>query len=92
MPKRFPKTFEEAVSFLLEDLDPEQKRQLEGLTEDDLILCHFGLALYVRHNYGLFRDDCPLVAGSGKWPVDADTVSNEIVREAWKRLRNDQGA
>lgn len=77
---------EEAVPRLLEILGPEPKKELRELKADDLILCHFGLAMYVRNEFGLWNDNKELMLSSG-YLFDADGCSNEIVKRAWEKLQ-----
>lgn len=57
---RDPETIDEAAEKLVWELDDGQRDDLRGLTEDELIDTHFGLAMYVRNAYGLFRRSSPL--------------------------------
>lgn len=81
-----PKTFEEAVEMVLEDLEPGERRELKSMAEGDLWQCHFGLALYIRNNYGLWEEGWPLM-GPDSLPTHPDDASNRIVEEVWRRLQ-----
>jgi len=78
-----PRTIEQAVEYLLADLTEEQKAEL---LESDETLWHFGIAMYVRNEYGLWEKGCPLLANGSILPEDPDTVSNRIVRLAQQVL------
>ncbi len=80
-----PETIEEAADKLVWELDDAQRGDLKALGEDDLINTHFGIAMYVRNTYGLFRKECPLLHAESFG--DADDVSGKVVRRAWEKLR-----
>lgn len=81
---RDPDTIDEAADKLLWEMPDEILAQLREMSEDRLGKAHFGLGMYVRNAYGLFRRTCPLTQGYGS---DPETVSAEILRTAWQRLR-----
>ena len=78
-----PETIEEAAEKLLWELTDDQKRQLRSLAEQDLVRTHFGIALYVRNTYGLFRTNSPL---RRNFADDENSISGEIVRRTWQKL------
>lgn len=81
---RDPDTIDEAADKLLWEMPDEILAQLREMSEDRLGKAHFGLGMYVRNAYGLFRRTCPLTQG---YDSDPDTVSEEILHAAWQRLR-----
>jgi len=79
-----PETLEEAAELLLADLSEEQKQELLASSEMDW---HFGIAMYVRNEFGLWGNDCPLLASEPYRFEHPDTVSNAIVKMARDLLR-----
>lgn len=80
-----PDTIDAAAEKLLWELSHDLLAQLRAMPETQLGQAHFGLGMYVRNTYGLFRRSCTLTQGYGN---DPETVSAEIVRRAWQRLHS----
>ncbi len=79
-----PTTVAEAVDRLLDILDEDDKQDIAGMGEDELIDLHFGLGMAVR-NAWLWQGNMPLKMNCGKLhPKDASGV---ITRALWERLR-----
>ena len=95
MESHVPRTYEQAVQQLLENLGEADKAELRGLTREELPDTHFGLGLWVRNhwlhgqnNQELMRS-CAWQAGraGGDWYwLDPDGASSTIVEGAWKAL------
>jgi len=99
--KNNPKTVDEAVDILLEELEEEVLNQVRDATS--LIEFHFGLGMYIRNRfvYGSeykdelikdafsrndFSDDNP----ERRFIIHIDDVSGLIIEELQKRLREDE--
>ena len=99
-PKSWPKTIDEAVDRLISTMFKEDREALRNTTEDDLILCHFGLGAYIRNEFGLWGDNKELLKSCGSEEytdspygdylpmiVHPDDASMVIVKAIWGRLR-----
>ncbi len=86
-----PKTVDQAVERLIDELSLKDRTTLGNLTEDELSLLHINLGEYIRNEFGLWsgNDDlmasCCTIAKMGK--IHEDEASSIIIRELWKRLR-----
>lgn len=83
-----PASLDEAAKHLVETLPKESIAELRAMDQGDLIDTHWGLALYVRNHYILDQlfDETRLTP-SGRWLIDDDEVSAEIVLRAWTLLQ-----
>ncbi len=82
---QWPLTVDAAVTRLISELPPDRKQQIANYKKDDLIMEHFGLGLYIRNYYGLWRGNKSLLRSTGrKHPDDASGV---ILDALWRRLR-----
>jgi hypothetical protein len=86
----WPRTVPEAVERLLASRTEGDLDTLRRTPEADLAGLHFGLALYVRNEFGLWQGNRELLdaalrdaGGLG----DADAASTAIVHALWTRLR-----
>ena len=85
-----PRTIEEAVERLREDLSADALATVAAMTDDDLGDCHFGLGMYIRNAFGLWERGSPLLQDCMKDDayIDPDDASMLIVRALWTRLRH----
>ena len=89
-----PRSLDEAVRRLIDDLTPEMRAAMVEMSEEDLIGLHFGLGTAVRNGYGLHKPDSPLMADAVEqlglgYLRDPDIVSGEIIERAWRQIRED---
>ena len=89
-----PRSLEEAVRRLIDDLTPEMRATMMEMAESDLIDLHFGLGMAVRNAYGLHDPDSPLMGDAVEqlglgYLRDPDIVSGEIIEQAWRLLRTE---
>ena len=82
-----PTTLEEAATYMLAQLDEAQTAKLRAMSQSDLIMCHFGLAMRIRNTLKLWESNHPLA--NGEMFFDADSCSMAIVELMWKRLQNE---
>ncbi len=82
--KKYPQSISEAVNRLIAELSTEDKESLAAMTEEDLSIQHLGLGMYIRNEYGLWDEKCPLRKGIFFEP---DSCSSEIIKELWKTLK-----
>ena len=86
-----PKTVEEAVDSLIDELSLRDKTTISNMAEDELINLHISLGEYIRNEFGLWTgnkdlmDSCSAIAQVDK--VLEDTASVIIIEGLWKRLR-----
>jgi hypothetical protein len=86
-----PKTVEEAVDRLIDELSLKDKTTIGNLGEDELINLHINLGEYIRNEFGLWSGNkdllssCCAIAKMDK--VHEDTASTIIIEELWKGLR-----
>ena len=85
-----PRTVDEAVEYLMSDLDLKDKTKIAKMAEDELIYLHATLGQYVRNRFGLWAENkslmqsCGLMSGQN---LDEDECSAFIVKELWSKLR-----
>ena len=91
-----PRTYEQAVQQLLEELGEAEKAELRGLTQEQLPRTHFGLGLWVRNHWLHARNSRELLrscaeqagrAGAEWYFMDPDGASSTIIEGAWKVLQ-----
>jgi hypothetical protein len=85
-----PRTIDEAVERLREDLSVEALAAVAAMSEDGLRACHFGLGMYIRNEFGLWQQGSPLLQDCMKDAVyiHPDDASMLIVRALWAKLRH----
>ena len=90
-PLKPPKTVDQAVERLINELSLKDKTTLSNLAEDELINLHINLGEYIRNEFGLWsgNDDlmssCCTIAKMDK--IHEDTASTIIIEELWNSLR-----
>jgi hypothetical protein len=52
---KWPKTVDEAVERLLTDIPRTDQQEVQKKSEEQLAEYHFGLGIYIRNSYGLWR-------------------------------------
>ena len=86
-----PKTVEEAVNRLIDELSLKDKTLISNLAEDELINLHIYPGDYIRNEFGLWSGNedlmasCCTIAKMDK--IHEDTASTIIIEELWKKLR-----
>ena len=65
------------VERAMKDVRKESLDELKNMKEEDLLDCHFGLAMGIRNQY-IHPDE---------FRGDPDRVSNEVVEAMWKKLQ-----
>lgn len=78
-----PKTVGAAVQYLVNTLPKQTLAELSSMKEDELILTHFGLALYLRN--GLLKNNIALADDTDS--RDYDGASSVVVRALWRELK-----
>ncbi|MGZ8942801.1 MAG: DUF6794 domain-containing protein [Methylobacter sp.] len=81
---RPPETVAEAIDWLMEILDDEDKASLAAMREENLINLHFGLGMEIRNAFRLHEPESKLLDSCGvTHPDDACEV---IVKTLWSQL------
>ena len=89
-PSTPPKTVEEAVNRLLDELSLKDRTIISNLSEYELINFHINLGEYIRNEFGLWSGNkdlissCCTIAKMDK--IHEDTASTLIIEALWKRL------
>ena len=83
-----PTTLEEAATHMLTQLDEAQTVELRAMSNDDLIMCHFGLGRWIRNTLKLWEPNHPLA--NGEMFFDADSCSTAIVELMWEKLQTER--
>ncbi|WP_242108931.1 DUF6794 domain-containing protein [Luteimonas aquatica] len=87
-PGEWPLTVEATVTDLAKRMPEPARKQLAAMSREDLAGTHFGIGLYIRNHYGLWRGNQSLLKsacdGSTCHPDDA---SGKIVEALWQRLQ-----
>ena len=90
-PLKPPKTVEQAVERLIDELSLKDRTTLGNLAEDELINLHINLGEYIRNEFGLWSGNedlmssCCTIAKMDK--IHEDTASTIIIEALWERLR-----
>jgi len=86
-----PKTVNEAVGRLIDELSLKDRTTIGNLTEEELSLLHINLGEYIRNEFGLWSGNKDLMASCCKIvnmdKIHEDTASTIIIRELWENLR-----
>jgi len=80
-----PRTFEEAVDRLANQLQPSERQRFAAMTEKDLIRLHFTFGAGIR-NAWLWTNPTLVTACGVDHP---DYASNVLIRALWRRVRAD---
>jgi hypothetical protein len=81
----WPKTLDEAVKFCLLTMTAQEKSALKNTSEDNLIMFHFGWAMRIRNEFGMWAGNDELIRSCGE--SEPDGASMAIVRAVWDALR-----
>ena len=77
-----PRNINEAIDWLLSNLEADVLAQVRGYSYDKLILMHHGLGQFIRNRFGLWGQNPDLVGNR-----HPDDVSQEIIEVLWTRLQ-----
>lgn len=90
--KKWPTTCEEAVAWIVRDLDTESKELVRNTSREDLIRFHHGWGTSIRNSFGLWQgnralfDSC--MEGAQGEEFHPDTVSMIIIERVWEALQD----
>jgi hypothetical protein len=80
----WPKTLEEAVKICLLALTAQEKSALKNTSQDNLIMFHFGWAMRMRNEFGMWAGNDELIRSCGAF--EPDGASTAIVKAACMEL------
>lgn len=84
----WPRNVDKAVKRLLETLSAEEQEKIRVIPEDDLAGLHFGLGLWIRNEFGLWRGNRALSDSMCKEIYcHPDDLSGRLIRAAWYQLQ-----
>ena len=87
----YPKSVEEAVNKLIEEMPLKDRVYIAGLEPEDLGLIHGMMGSYIRQDFGLFRGNMELIKScqelSGIPGLTADQVPLVIMKALWEKLK-----
>lgn len=70
-----PVTVEAAVDILMDVISAEDLAEIRSMSEKDIVLLHFGLGMWIRNSFGLWRGNTLLLEATGaKGPDGASGV------------------
>ncbi|WP_374683367.1 DUF6794 domain-containing protein [Accumulibacter sp.] len=82
---QWPETVDQAVGVLLGLLPDGEKDKIAAMSQDDLVVLHLGLGMWIRNNLGLWSENSALLESArSQNPDDASVV---IIEALWRRLR-----
>lgn len=88
MESQWPKTVDEAVKICFLTLTPREKEGMKNTPEENLIMSHFGWAVNLRNEFGLWEGNEELIHSCGA--TNPDDASMAIIREVWMELNNNK--
>jgi hypothetical protein len=83
----WPRTLEAAVEQLLSRMSDADRKVVRDTAEDELGGFHFGWAMGIRNEFGMWLGNADLLEACGN--PHPDSASMVIVRAVWERLQRD---
>lgn len=90
IPKKLPKSVDEAVERLIAELSLTDRAMIAGTAEEELIDLQFSLGEYIRKEFGLEKNNDLLESCRSVSQIDQIHVGHAaftIIVELWKRLQ-----
>jgi hypothetical protein len=86
-----PRTVDQAVQHLQQALSLKDRTALANMSLEELAHLHSGLGDYIKHQFGLYADNAPLLqscaAAGGLQQPSPDEACAVILRALWETLR-----
>jgi hypothetical protein len=80
----WPSSLDDAVKICILTMTAQEKSELKNNSEQNLIMSHFGWAVNMRNEFGMWRGNDELIKSCHvENPDDASIV---IVKEVWRAL------
>lgn len=84
--ENWPVTVEQVVRDLLPRMTPFEKAEVIFTRKRDLFVLHFGLGLWIRNGYGLWRGNEKLIFSACGFRCHPDEASMKIIEAVWEAL------
>ena len=90
-PSTPPKTVQEAVDRLIDELPLKDKATIASIAEDDLVTLQTNLGAYIGSQFGIWSgnrkllDSCEIISGDAH--LHPNSALSVIIKELWKCLR-----
>jgi hypothetical protein len=81
----FPESVDAAVRLLMAMVPDEERARIAALRQEDLVLLHFGLGMWIRNNLGLWQGNTTLLEACGH--SNPDDASAFLIEAFWRHLR-----
>lgn len=89
--QQLPTTYEQAVNYLLINLSEDDIKKMRSTSKYDLIKFHFGWALGIRNDFGLWGENPELLSScaekKGSKNIHPDDASMLIIEGVWAALQ-----
>ena len=85
-----PSTADEAAAYIVARMSEDEKQLFLSTAEDALGRFHIGLGTGIRNMFGLWGGNAALRVSMG--PMHPESMSAEIIRRVWSRVRADAGS
>ena len=89
--QQLPTTYEPAVNYLLINLSEDDIKKMRSTSKYDLIKFHFGWALGIRNDFGLWGENPELLSScaekKGSKNIHPDDASMLIIEGVWAALQ-----
>jgi hypothetical protein len=86
-----PKSLDEAVQVLLDEMPPKDRSKIAKSREEELSDLNTPVGSLIRRRFGLWGENPELLEScaksAGKTKIKADEASAVVIKEVWKRLR-----
>lgn len=84
----WPRTVEQAVDGIIDELEPEDLEMVRSSKREDLIRFHMGWGMGIRNGLGLWRGNQALLRSAcGEEQCHPDDASMKIIHAVWERLQ-----
>ena len=80
-----PDTVDEAVRLLIAMVPKAEQARIAVMPQDELVLLHLGLGLWIRNNLGLWQDNPTLLDACGV--QSPDDASAFLIVAFWRQLQ-----
>jgi hypothetical protein len=80
----WPNSLDDAVKICLLTMTAAEKSELKNTSEENLIMAHFGWAVNMRNEFGMWQENTALIKSC--CANNPDEASMVIVKEVWRVL------
>ena len=90
--KEIPKTIEEAIQILSDEIPKQDKRDMATCSRNDLIIYHHTLGRDIRNEFKLWEGNDELVKDASRFTnysvSHPDSISMVIIEKFWEKIRD----